>query len=99
MLSFDRMDPSVVVGGASKEEGPSSSVNGDTAAMGLVGVAVDKVVTMVTGAEETGDNGGKEGDSSLKPGLFGEGRRAEGERARLAYRERERESDVMVMSR
>lgn len=80
------MDPSPTSGGASKEVGPSSSVNGEVAT-GLVGVDVDKVVTVVTGAVP-GEGGGKTGGSSLKPGLFGEGSRAVGERARLAYTER-----------
>lgn len=93
-LAFDRMDPSSTVGGASKEAGPSCSVSGD-AAKGLVGVPEDEVVPVVTGPE-LGEAGGKEGGSSLKPGLLGEGSRAAGERARLAYRERE--SDVTVMS-
>lgn len=84
MLSFDKMDPSATVGGASKETGPSSSVNGGTAATGLEGVAVDEVVSAVTGAE-AGEGGVKAGGSSLKPGLFGEGCRAEGDRARLAW--------------
>lgn len=75
------MDPSATVGGASKEAGPSPSVSGEMAT-GLVGV--DEVVTMVTGTE-LGGGGAKEGGSSLKPGLFGEGSRAEGDRARLAY--------------
>lgn len=79
---LDRTDPSATVGGASKEMGPSSSVPG-VAATGLVGVAVDKVVTVVTGAEP-GDGGVKAGGSSLKPGLFGEGSWVEGERAREA---------------
>lgn len=82
------------MGGASKEAGPSCSVSGD-AAKGLVGVPEDEVVPVVTGPE-LGEAGGKEGGSSLKPGLLGEGSRAAGERARLAYRERE--SDVTVMS-
>lgn len=85
MLSFDRMDPSPTVGGASNEVGPSSSVNGE-AATGLVGVGVDKGVT-------EGEGGGKAGGSSLKPGLFGEGSRAVGERARLACTVRERERE------
>lgn len=82
-LAFDRMDPSSTVGGASKEAGPSCSVSGD-AAKGLVGVPEDEVVPAVTGLEP-GEAGGKEGGSSLKPGLLGEGSRAAGERARLAW--------------
>ena len=78
------MDPSSTVGGASKEAGPSCSVSG------LVGVPEDGLVPTVTGPEP-GEAGGKEGGSSLKPGLLGEGSRAEGDRARLAYPERERE--------
>ncbi len=60
--------------------------------MGLVGVVVVEVVTVVTGLA-LGEHGGKAGGSSLKPGLFGEGSRAEGERARLACAERERERE------
>lgn len=69
LLKLNRMDPSAAVGGASKEAGFSSSVDGEG-------------VTGLVHAEE-------EAVTSLKPGLFGPG--AVGERARLAYRERERE--------
>lgn len=92
MLTFDRMAPSPTMGGASKEVGPSSSVTREVAT-GLVGVAADGVVTVVTGLEP-GEDAGKAGGNSLKPGLFGEGRRAEGERARFACTERESEVRV-----
>lgn len=74
---LDRMEPSEVEGGASKEAGPSS-VCGEVA-MGLVGGVGGVGVTEVVGAR------GKEGGSSRKPGLFGDGSRAEGDRARLAW--------------
>lgn len=76
---LDRMDPSATARGSSKETGPSSSVTGE-AVSGLVGVAVEEVVTGVL----LGESGVKLGGTSLKPGLFGEGSIAEGERARLA---------------
>lgn len=98
MLSFDKIVPSPTVGGASKEEGPSSSVNGE-AATGLVGVGVDDVIVPATGAE-LGEGRVKAGGSSRKPGLLGDGSKAVGERARLACTVRERGSrhDVMAMS-
>lgn len=77
MLSLDRMDPSPTEGGASKEAGPSCA-DISLVATGLVGV-----VAVVTTAE-LGEDEGKTGDSSLKPGLFGEGSRTPGERTRLA---------------
>lgn len=86
MLSFDKMVPSATVGGASKEEGPSSSVNGDTS-KGLVGVVVDDGVTGVTGVtglEPVEEGRGNEGWMSRNPGLLGDGSRAVGERAKLA---------------
>lgn len=83
LLTFDRMDPSVAVGGASKEEGPSSSVNGEATA-GLVVVGVDGVMAAEVTGLDPGDCGGKVGGSSLKPGLFGEVSMAGGERDRLA---------------
>lgn len=77
-------------GGASKETGPSSSVKGEEAT-GLVGVPDAEVVAVVTGPElgtgpgpEPGEGGVKFGGSSLKPGLFGEGSRAVGDKTRLA---------------
>lgn len=77
-----RIDPSSAEGGASKEAGPSSSAIGE-AAIGLVGVGVDDVVTVVSGVKP-GEGRGKAGSSSLNPGLLGEGSWGEGERAREA---------------
>lgn len=82
LLMLVRMDPSATVGGSSKEVGRSSWVNGWTVT-GLVGVAVDEEVTVASGAEP-GKGGTKEGGSILRPGLFGDGSRAVGERTRLA---------------
>lgn len=82
MLVFDRMDPSSTVGGASNEAGPSSSVHGEVAVSGLAGGVAEEIPE--NGAEP-GEGGVKAGGSSLKPGLFGEGRRVVGERERLAY--------------
>lgn len=90
MLAFDSVDPSDTTGGSSKEAGPSSSVNGEVGT-GLVGVGVEGVVTPVTEAEP-GEGRGKAGGNILKPGLFGEGIRAPGDRARLACSS-ERESE------
>lgn len=70
LFRLDRTDPSVALRGSSNDTGPSSSVTG------LVGVTG-------TGLEP-GDSGVKLGATSLKPGLFGEGSMAEGDRARLA---------------
>lgn len=82
MLVFDRMDPSSTVGGASNEAGPSSSVHGEVAVSGLAGGVAEEIPE--NGAEP-GEGGVKAGGSSLKPGLFGEGRRVVGERERLAW--------------
>lgn len=82
MLALDSVDPSETSGGSSKEAGPSSSVSGEVGA-GLVGVSVEGVVPAVTKAEP-GEGGGKAGGNTLKPGLFGDGIRAPGDRARLA---------------
>lgn len=82
MLALDSVDPSETSGGSSKEAGPSSSVSGEVGA-GLVGVSVEGVVPAVTKAEP-GEGGGKAGGNILKPGLFGDGIRAPGDRARLA---------------
>lgn len=91
MLAFDSMDPSPTTGGFSKEVGPSSSVNGELG-RGLVGVGVEE------GAPEAELGEGSTG-KTLKPGLFGEGPRAPGERTRLAWSgEREREREVRLMS-
>lgn len=87
MLAFDSVDPSDTTGGSSKEAGPSSSINGDVGT-GLVGVGVEGLA--VTKAEP-GEGGGKAGGNILKPGLFGEGIREPGDRARLAC---SRERDV-----
>lgn len=74
---LDRVEPSATVGGASKETGPSSSVNGE-ARTGLSSSG-DAAVT----EEEPGEVGGNAGGNNRKPGLFGEGC-GEGERAREA---------------
>lgn len=82
MVALDSVDPSDTTGGSSKEAGPSSSVNGEVG-RGLVGAGVEGVVTVVTEAEP-GEGRGKAGGNILKPGLFGEGIRAPGDRTRLA---------------
>lgn len=82
MLAFDSVDPSDTKRGSSKEAGPSSSVSREMGT-GLVGVGEEGVVTMVPEAEP-GECRGKAGGNILKPGLFGEGIRAPGDRARLA---------------
>lgn len=89
LFMLSNMDPSVTVGGASKEVGPSSSVSGE-AMTGLVGVTVHEEVTTVSGAEP-GEVGVRVGGSSLKPGLFGEGIGLVPGRTREAYRKKERE--------
>lgn len=86
MLS--NMDPSVTVGGASKEVGPSSSVSGE-AMTGLVGVTVHEDVS----GAEPGEVGVRVGGSSLRPGLFGEGIGLVPGRTREAYRKKVRERD------
>lgn len=82
MLAFDSVDPSAPKRGSSKEAGPSSSFSGEVGA-GLVGVGEEGVATVVTEADP-GEGRGKAGGNILKPGLFGEGIRAPGDRARLA---------------
>lgn len=79
MLAFDSVESR---GRSSKEAGRSSSVNGEVGT-GLVGVGVEAVVSTLTKAEP-GEGCGKTGGNILKPGLFGEGIRAPGDRARLA---------------
>ncbi|TNN43925.1 hypothetical protein EYF80_045887 [Liparis tanakae] len=83
------MDPSSAVGGASNEARPSSSVHGEVAVSGLAGGVAEKIPE--NGAEP-GEGGVKAGGSSLKPGLIGEGRRVEGERASIVWTSRVFES-------
>lgn len=82
LLILDRMVPSAAVGGASKEAGPSSAEG--EGMTGVMGVGVEGVVVAVVEGVEPEEGVGKVGGRSLKPGLFGEGSSAVGERARLA---------------
>lgn len=60
MLSLDKMAPSATVGGPSKEEGLSCSVNGDIG-MGLDGVVMDDGVSGEETGVEPAEDTGKEG--------------------------------------
>lgn len=70
-----------MMGGSSKEAGPSS-VKGEVET-GLVGVCGKEPVNMVPEAEP-GEGRGKAGGNILKPGLFGEAIMAPGDKAKLA---------------
>lgn len=82
LLILGSRDPSVGVAGTSKVAGVSSSLSDRGRGALLTG---EVGVTVVTGGMgEQVEVGVKEGGNSFSPGLLGEGRREQGDKARLA---------------